>query len=301
MGAQGGEHFRSGLQGLTSIVTGGGDGIGRALVHALAAEGCSVFVGDIEASKVALTISECRSMGLAGTVDGRVVDVSDVESVEVFRAEVASCFDHLNLLFNIAGIGGGGSFVAGDQEEWERTFAVSWGGVYNCCRAFMPLLLKAEEGHVINMSSVKAFWATRGPSRPHTAYSSAKAAVKAFTEGLIHDFELYVPHLRASVVMPGHVGTSITANSRRILRGGVEPDPVVIEQARAFRESAPISAADAAKRILEGVRQNEWRILVGEDARELDRVVRLNPDVIYDDDFRGIIIYQVDDFSNWGK
>ncbi|MEO6123730.1 MAG: short-chain dehydrogenase, partial [Ilumatobacteraceae bacterium] len=135
-----------------------------------------------------------------------------------------------------------------------------------------------------------------------TAYSAAKFAVKGFTEALIADFRINAPHLKASVVMPGHVGTSIVLNSSAIL--GRDPKEMTEEQllqirdrlarfgldlsfasdedlrqgmqarAEAFRDNAPLSAAGAATIILDGVRSGEWRILVGEDAVALDELVR---------------------------
>ena len=122
--------------------------------------------------------------------------------------------DHVNLLFNNAGVGGGASFVLDDRDEWEKTFAVCWGGVYWGTRTFLPLLLASTEGHIVNTSSVNGFWASLGPGIAHTAYSAAKFAVKGFTEALVTDFRVNAPHLSASVVMPGHVGTSIVINSR---------------------------------------------------------------------------------------
>ena len=98
-----------------------------------------------------------------------------------------------------------------------RTFNICWGGVYLGTRAFMPMLLASSEGHIVNTSSVNGFWASLGLGIPHTAYSAAKFAVKGFTEALITDFRLNAPHLRASVVMPGHIGTSIVINSGKVL------------------------------------------------------------------------------------
>ena len=208
--------------------------------------------------------------------------------------------DHINLLFNNAGIGGGGSFVLDERDDWERTFNICWGGVYLCTRTFMPMLLASTEGHVVNTSSVNGFWASLGLGIPHTAYSAAKFAVKGFTEALITDFRLNAPHLRASVVMPGHIGTSIVINSGKVL--GREPKELTAEQiaelrtrlersgidvggasdddirlgmqlrGEMFRDNAPTTAAQAATVILDGVRANEWRILVGDDAVRPRRV-----------------------------
>ena len=97
------------------------------------------------------------------------------------------------------------------------TFNVCWYGVYYCTLAFMPLLKASEEAHLINTSSVNGFWASLGPTSAHSAYSAAKFAVKGFTEALVNDFRNNAPHIKASVVMPGHIGTDIVINSNRML------------------------------------------------------------------------------------
>jgi NAD(P)-dependent dehydrogenase (short-subunit alcohol dehydrogenase family) len=195
---------------------------------------------------------------------------------------------------------------------------VDWGGVYYCTRAFMPLLIASEEGHLINTSSVNGFWACFGPS-PHTAYSSAKFAVKGFTEALLVDTRTHAPHVKVSLVMPGHIGTGIIANSTRILQGRAIEDLTAdqLEQFRAaltkmgvpadgmspddlrgafrrfsdvFEQAAPVSAGEAAKIILDGVRQERWRILVGADAEALDRAVRSTPENAYEPQFLAALV-----------
>ncbi len=148
-----------------------------------------------------------------------------------FRDEVAAQqhTDKIHLLFNNAGIGGGGSFVSGDRAEWDRTFAVCWGGVYHCSRAFVPLLVKSDDAYLINTSSVNGFWACLGTNNPHTAYSSAKFAVKGFSEALITDFKVNAPHVKVAVVMPGHIGTDIVTNTWRE-HGGATPELMSAEQ-----------------------------------------------------------------------
>ena len=134
-----------------------------------------------------------------------------------FRDELLEAHgsDHVDLVFSNAGIGGGGSFVTGSRQEWERTFAVDWWGVYYCARAFLPLLIASGEGVLVNTSSVNGFWASLGPGVPNTAYSTAKFAVRGFSEALIEDLRVNAPHVRVAVVMPGHVGTDILVNTRR--------------------------------------------------------------------------------------
>lgn len=302
--------------GRLAVVTGGGSGMGRELVRQLALEGCHVATCDVSDDDLASTRELADEDAPSGTrVTTFVADVSDEAAIVAFRDAVGSAHetDHINLLFNNAGIGGGGSFVEDAREEWDKTFAVCWGGVYTCLRVFLPMLLASTEGHVVNTSSVNGFWASLGPNLPHTAYSAAKFAVKGLTEALITDFRINAPHLRASVVMPGHVGTSIVFNSgryhgrdlkelteeqvdevrQRLERTGVPTTGAsdedirqgIVAQAELFRDAAPVSAAEAATIILAGVRNDDWRILVGRDAVLLDEMVRAEPTSAYDASF----------------
>src|ERR1700722_19028807 len=129
--------------GRTAAVTGGGMGMGRELVRQLAAEGCHVATCDVSEDALA----ETRAQALEGSPDGTrvttfVADVSDESQVIAFRSatEKGLATEHLHLLFNNAGIAGGGSFVTDDRSEWERTFAVDWGGTYLCTRTFLSML-----------------------------------------------------------------------------------------------------------------------------------------------------------------
>jgi NAD(P)-dependent dehydrogenase (short-subunit alcohol dehydrogenase family) len=302
---------------LIAIVTGGGTGMGRELARQLTRVGCHVAICDVSAENMRETESLCRRDAPATVrITTHVCDVADEAQVLAFRDAVVEQHDtdHINLLFNNAGIGGGGSFVTGDRGEWERTFGVCWFGVYYCTRAFMPLLVASTAGYVVNTSSVNGFWASLGPGLPHTAYSAAKFAVKGFSEALIADLRLHAPHVKVAVVMPGHIGTSIVANTRRVLGHpepmqmpaeevarvrtqmvrlglpvGNEPDDAIraLVQMRqqAFRDQAPTSAAAAAEIILDGVRNEKWRILVGADAHTLDQRVRSAPEEAYEPEF----------------
>ena len=303
--------------GRIAVVTGGGTGMGRELAKQLAAEGCHLAICDVSAEPMAETKRECQRLAPSGTrVTTLRCVVSDEAQVLAFRDAVLEqhATDHVDLLVNNAGSGGGGSFLTDDRAEWERTFAVCWYGVYYCARAFLPLLVASPEAHLINTSSVNGFWASLGPQTPHTAYSAAKFAVKGFSEALINDLRLNAPHVKVSVVMPGHVGTSIIQNTAAVLgrpspkemtaedlrpvrermqRLGLPADALNDDQIRAglqqladdFRDKAPQSAAEAAATILDGVRQGEWRILVGEDAKQLDRMVRAAPEEAYEHSF----------------
>ena len=301
--------------GKLAVITGGGTGMGRALARQLIAEGCDVATCDILDDNLAETKRLCEQEAPQGRViSTHHCDVADEEAVAAFRDAVKSAHDtdHIDLLFNNAGIGGGGSFVNEDsREEWERTFNICWFGVYNCARAFMPLLVASQDAHMINTSSVNGFWATLGPQSAHSAYSAAKFAVKGFSEALVTDFANNAPHVKVSVVMPGHIGTSIAINSGRIMRGGdYTPEDIeamrkrytalgmideavtdealrgmIAEIGRGFRDNARTTAEQAASIILDGVREERWRILVGDDAHRLDQMVRETPEEAYSEAF----------------
>ena len=283
--------------GKIAVITGGGSGMGRELAVQLAAAGAHVSMCDLSDDR----LEETRELALsaAPASDIRVsthhCDMGDEAAILLFRDEVLLAHDteHVNLLFNNAGLGGGGSLITDMREVWDRCFDVCWGGVYHATRAFMPALIASEEGHIVNTSSVNGFWASIGPDRPHTAYSAAKFAVKGFTEALMTDLRVNAPHVSASVVMPGHIGTSIVENSFR--HGVVELDDesaaMVDAASQMFRDNAPMSAAEAAAVILGGVLEDRWRILVGDDAHALDRAVRSDPEGAYDDEVMSALLF----------
>lgn len=309
-----------------AVVTGGGTGMGRELARQLIAEGCSVAMCDVSDRNMQETIALCTADGVpqGARITAHVADVSDEAALVRFRDEAMAAheMDRLHLLFNNAGIGGGGSMVVDDRAEWERTFNVCWGGVYYGVRTFLPALMAADEAHIVNTSSVNGFWASLGPHVSHTAYAAAKFAVKGFTEALITDLRLNAPHVKCSVVMPGHIGTAIAGNSRKVIRGteddtlspeelararqrigrmGMDADAIpdsaiqamMAEQARRFLEDAPMTAAAAATVILDSVKAERWRILVGDDAHRMDALVRADPENAYEPAFFEVLAKEV--------
>lgn len=299
-----------------AVITGGGTGMGRELARQLAAAGCHVAMCDVSADNMAQTKALCDGESPSGVrVTTHEADVSVEADLLRFRDEVMREHetDCVHLVFNNAGIGGTGSMLTDDRDGWERTFDICWFGVYYGTRTFLPMLVAAEEGRIVNTSSVNGFWAALGPNVAHTAYSAAKFAVKGFTEALITDLALNAPHVKASVVMPGHIGTSIVINSGKLL--GMDPKELsdeavqemreglerrgldlgnatndqlrqgLVMQGESFRDDAPMSAAEAATVILDGVKAGRWRILVGDDARVLDEMVRAEPENAYTEAF----------------
>ncbi len=305
------------FRGRLAVITGGGTGMGRELARQLAADGCHLALCDVSVPAMTETKALAEQSAPSGTrVSIHPCDVSLEAEVLAFRdaALAAHATDRIQLLFNNAGIGGGGSMLADERADWDKTFGVCWGGVYFCTRAFLPLLVKSDAGVIVNTSSVNGFWACLGPRTAHTAYSAAKFAVKGFTEALMVDLRLHAPHVRAAVVMPGHIGTSIVLNTGKVLgkadimamaaadvarlrnlltlRGlpvaEMSDDEIrtaMQQMAIMFRDAAPTTAERAATIILDGVRAGQWRILVGDDAHALDRHVRADPESAYEESF----------------
>jgi NAD(P)-dependent dehydrogenase (short-subunit alcohol dehydrogenase family) len=305
--------------GKLAVVTGGGSGMGRELVRQLAAQRCSVAACDWNAETVAAAAAAAQAGAADGVlVTGHRCDVSDEAQVRRFRDELLRRHgaDHVDLVFSNAGIGGGPSFISSSREEWERTFAVDWWGVYYVARTFMPLLIASGDGVLINTSSVNGLWASLGPGMPNNAYATAKFAIRGFSEALIEDLRTNAPQVRVALVMPGHVGTDIIANTRLahgtpaahelsdadveehfppdvrsslvdagLLAAGASHDDVRAFLARIesdFRDKAPVTAGEAATLILDGVRSGAWRILIGEGAEKLDEAIRAYPELAYD-------------------
>lgn len=306
--------FENGFAGRVAVVTGGGTGMGRELVLKLTAAGCDVATCDVIQENLDETAQLVKAAGNKGQLLTFIADVSNEQQVLAFRDAVGKWRPTVNLLFNNAGIGGGGSLLVDSRESWERTFGVCFYGVYYNCRAFMDLLVAADIAQIINTSSVNGFWATIGPNTSHTAYSSAKFAVKGLTESLITDLRINAPHVKATLVMPGHIGTNIVINSGKL--HGNDPKEMnseeldvvrqrmatnlkmdlssvsdedirvaMIAQQEGFRDNAPTTAAEAADIILNAVKADQWRVLVGEDAGVLDEEVRRDPWSAYEPAF----------------
>lgn len=241
------------------VVTGGGNGIGRALVLELLARGASAAAFDVSAEALRETAR------LAGDSADRLatftVDITQRAAVEAGARQVLQRFGVVDGVINCAGIIQ--PFVGFEELEdaaVERVFAVNWGGTLHMTRVFLPLLRQRPEAHLVNVSSMGGFLPVPG----QTIYGASKAAVKLFTEGL--HAELASSPVRVTAVFPGAVATNITANS------GLElpKDP-------ALNSRKITQPEDAARQILDGMEGDAYRVLVGRDAKLLDALYRLDP------------------------
>lgn len=262
------------FEGSTAVITGAASGIGLQLLLQLVQRGTHVAACDIDAERLQAAVRRARRLKPGLRVSAHVHDVADAQAVARFAQELAEQHGGgaVQLLFNNAGVLGGSSFVTGAREDWERCFNVCWQGTYLCTRAFMPMLLAAERAVIVNTASVNGLWASLGPGTPHSAYATAKFAIRGFTESLQVDLRAHAPHVAAMLVLPGHVKSGMPSPPRSWRRsfGGL------------FAGYQPVSSRLAAQRILEALSAGEWRLLIGEDAEAVDARVRESPWAAYD-------------------
>ena len=243
------------------VVTGGGNGIGREVVLILLTRGARVAAADLRAEGLA----ETSVLAAAGDrLTTHEVDVTSIEAVAALAAEVVAAHGHVDGLVNVAGIIQ--PFVPFrdlDRAQIEKVMAVNFWGVVTTCQEFLPLLLARPDAAVVNVSSMGAFVPVPG----QTVYGASKAAVKLLTEGLYA--ELKDTRVRVTSVYPGGVATHITDNSGVRMPGN--PD---------LASKAPTSMTspqDAAEQLVVGMERGSYRVVIGKDARMIDRLSRLAP------------------------
>jgi short-subunit dehydrogenase len=241
------------------VVTGAGSGMGRELALELLRRGARVAAVDI--SEPGLQETAARAPGAPDALATYRLDITDRAAVEALPGAVTAEFGAVDGVINCAGIIQ--PFVRLHDLEYaaiDRVFSVNWSGTLYMTKAFLPVLLARPEAHVVNISSMGGFIPVPG----QTIYGASKAAVKLLTEGL-HS-ELAGTGCRVTVVFPGAVATNIAANSGVSIGAGSEQ-----------RAGMTYPADKAARDILDGMEKNAFRVIVGKDARFLDRIYRLHP------------------------
>lgn len=245
------------LEGKVFAVTGAGNGMGREVALQLVRKGAKVAAIDLSEEALARTAELSIDPGRVST---HRADVTDAEGVAGLPAAIEKAHGQVDGLVNIAGIIH--RFVPSAEltrEEQERVFNVNYWGTVNMSRAFLPVLLGRPEASLTNMSSLSALVAFAG----QTVYGASKGAVKQYTEGLYQ--ELRDSAVKVSAIYPGNISTEISKNS------GVA---MIDAGGRKVRATTP---RDAGIAIVSGIERGKFRIIVGNDAKLLDRLVRLAP------------------------
>jgi NAD(P)-dependent dehydrogenase (short-subunit alcohol dehydrogenase family) len=253
-----------------AAITGAGSGIGRELALELVRRKCHVALSDVNADGLQETVDQAQATGIR--VTSKRVDVADREAFYAWADEVASDHGKVNLIFNNAGVALASTVEAMRYEDFEWLMNINFWGVVYGTKAVLPHLKASGEGHVINISSV--FGLAGIPSQ--SAYNSAKFAVRGFTESLRQELDMMDCGVSATSVHPGGIKTGIARSSR--IDSSIRDLGINDVGTREKFEKTFITGPDKAARvILDGVRRNQRRVLVGPDARIFDWMVRLLP------------------------
>ena len=258
------------IRGAAAAVTGAASGIGRALALELAARGCDLALADRDEAGLAAVAADIAKAN-PRKVSLHRVDVASPEAVAGFARAAIAAHPALNIVINNAGVALLGQFHEIDQAQMEWLFNINFWGVVHSTRAFLPQLASQKASHIVNVSSIYGIIAPPG----QTAYSSAKFAVRGFSESLRHELQAANSPVRLSVVHPGGIKTNIVRNMRS--GSGVTDNERRALSIERFDAIAPTSPKDAALRIIKGIEKNEPRILIGGDARFMDLLQRFRP------------------------
>ncbi|MFD0522625.1 SDR family NAD(P)-dependent oxidoreductase [Paractinoplanes durhamensis] len=246
------------MAGKVLVVTGAGSGIGRAVALEAARRGAKVAAVDLNPD----TLQEA----IAGNpnISGHPLNVTDRDAVEALPQQVADLWGAVDGVIHCAGIIQ--PFIRLKDLDYatiDRVFAVNWTGTLYLTKTFLPVLLARPEGHIVNVASMGGFLPVPG----QTIYGASKAAVKLLTEGL--HAECAGTNVHVTVVFPGGVATNITSNS------GVSMPAMDADMAK---QAAKITTPErAARDILHGMESDAYRVLIGNDAKMMDKMYRLNP------------------------
>jgi len=253
-----------GFAGKVAAITGAGSGIGQALALELARSGATVAISDVDIEGLAQTEDQLRAIGAPVRADQ--LDVTEREAFHVYADQINEHFGKVNQIYNNAGIAFTGDVEISQFKDIERVMDVDFWGVVNGTKAFLPHLIASGDGHIINVSSLFGLMSVPGQA----AYNSAKFAVRGFTEALRQEMVLNGHPVKVTAVHPGGIKTAIARNG--LVAEGVDAEELV----KFFDERmASTTPRRAAQIILEAVRKNKARVLVGLDAKALDLVVRL--------------------------
>ncbi|QXG76278.1 SDR family NAD(P)-dependent oxidoreductase [Modestobacter sp. L9-4] len=261
------------VRGKVAVVTGAGSGIGRELALQLARRGARLALSDIGETGLAETAARARALG--AEVHTARLDVTDRAAVIAYAESVAGHFGVVHQVYNNAGVAGGAAVLDSDWADYDRIWGVNLFGVLHGTKAFLPHLVASGDGHVVNVSSLNGVMAQAGIN----AYSASKFAVRGFTEALRQEMLLAGHPVQVTVVHPGGVRTNIASAALEVSRQ--RGDEVTAEdeaRVRFYNEKLlRMPPEQAARIVVDGVEAGRARVMVGNDAKAVDLLVRLFP------------------------
>lgn len=263
----------SSLDRKVAVVTGAGSGIGQALAIGLAERQARLALSDVNTAGLDATVDAVKRLG--AEVHAQALDVTDRESVHDYASAVREHYGVVHQIYNNAGIAGGSTTVLdSDYAAYERVLDVNLWGVIHGTKEFLPHLIASGDGHVVNISSLNGIMGQASLS----GYCTSKFAVRGFTESLRAEMLSAGHPVKVTVVHPGGVKTNIASAALAEARQAGQATPEQERRARRYNEKLlRMPPAKAAAIILDGVQAGKGRILVGNDARLVDLVVRLVP------------------------
>ena len=250
------------LKGKVAVVTGGASGLGRAMALSFAREGMQVAIADIEQARIEATVAELQALGVRAL--GVRTDVSRGEEVDALAAQVVRDLGGVHLVCNNAGVVPLGMAWESTVADWQWILGVNLWGVIHGLRAFTPLLLAQDEGHIVNTASVAGLINPPGSA----AYNVSKHAVVSLTETLHHDLALKKSRVGCSVLCPAYVPTGIADSERNrpqaLANAGVQKSAETLATEQMLRKavnSGRLSADDVAGAVLSAVQEDRFYIL----------------------------------------
>jgi NAD(P)-dependent dehydrogenase (short-subunit alcohol dehydrogenase family) len=247
------------------VITGSGSGLGRALALDYARAGWRVAVLDRNGDSAAAVAGEIEAAG--GKALAFTCDVTDGAAVAEAATAIGRGWHGLDLLVNNAGIAGSGTVVETPDQDWRRIMEVNLFGVVTVCRAFIPAMIRAGSGHVVNIASAAGFASPPGVA----AYNVSKAAVISLSETLRVEL---APHgVGVSVVCPSFFKTNLLDE----FSGSEESR----QMAQRLMEKSSLDADDVARLIRRGVGKREFMIVPHAEARGVLLLKRLSPNLFF--------------------
>lgn len=255
------------FKGKVAVITGAASGIGRELSLQLAREGCIIAAADYNKKDLDETVKMIKAAG--GEAGAFVADVSDQKAVKKMAADVIKKYKDIDILINNAGVTLFGRFEELSVKDFDWILGINFWGIVYMTQAFMPKLKESSESYLVNVSSLFGLIG----SEDQSAYCATKFAVRGFTESLRR--EAKGTSLNVSCVNPGGIKTNIAKNARFYRKGKLVENTEKLE--KRFDKLARTTSAKAAEIIITGMKKKKGRIIVGSDARLMDRLQRLMP------------------------
>ena len=253
------------LQGRVAVVTGAASGIGRAVAVELAGRGCALALVDVNERGLAETADRVRALGRK--VSLHVADVADRARMERLPAEVMAEHGHVHVVVNNAGVSVSGELADQSLDDFHWIVGINFWGVVYGCKLFLPHLLREDEGHIVNISSL--FGLVGVPTQ--VSYNATKYAVRGISEALIS--ELWGTNVRVTCVHPGGIRTNIVRAGRASTPKDVEDNK---NTADAFERFA-MPPEKAARKIVRAIERNQARVRIGVETYLGDWAKRLFP------------------------